>query len=264
MAHQDTRFLTPKEAFKNLNGTQLHRDLTRLKESVNKLSNKSLVVLRGLPGSGKAEIAKQFPDADVFNVFDYLPVDKEDKSICDMPNLKQAHLKMRKQILKLLKDQKFRGTIVVNAPHVYLWELKFYRAQAWQYKVPLLIYEARTLFSKESEERAKQLADININEKIVELRAWLDTQKERGNLLDTQKRLVQLLHCPNPGEKLNIKDKTSSFCPTVLLNIQLAAWLSHRCEQDVFMDIVWHFIQEWQEITNDESLWKNETPKWGW
>lgn len=264
MAHQDSRFLTPKEAFKRLNVTELHRDLSRFTEKVKSLTGKSLVVLRGLPGSDKTQIAKELPNVTVFNMFEYLPTDKEDNTNYNMANFKVAHQKMRKGISKLIDDPKFKGTILVNAPHVYLWELKYYKAKACQKKMPLIIYEARTLFSKETEERTKQLADINIGDKITELRTWLDTQKERGNFLDTQKRLLAFLYTQNPAKQLNVKDKTNSFCPSVLLNIQLAAWLSSRCEQNVFMDIIWHLMQEWQEIITEDSMWRTKTPRWGW
>lgn len=259
MAHQDNRF----PGFKRLNVTELYRDLNKFEERVKKQSTRSLVVLRGLPGSGKTDIANKFTDAEIFHLDDYIPKGKDDLPIYDMANIKLGNLAIRKKINKLLKT-KFNKPIVVNAPHVYLWELKYFKAIACQSNIPLIIYEARTLFSKEAETRAKQLDEININEMIGEVRKWLAVQRKKTVLLETQQRLLDHLHSGKPEELGKKKDKTNSFCPNILLNIQLAAWLTKRCKQNVFMDTIWHFIQEWEEIQSEESMWKVKTPKWGW
>ena len=260
MAHQDNRF----PAFKRLNVTELYRDLNKFEERVKNQTTRSVIVIRGLPGSGKTDIANKFTDAEIFHLDDYMPKGKDGTPTYDMSNIKQGNLAIRKSINKLLKT-KFNKPIVVNAPHVYLWELKYFKAITCQSKIPFIIYEARTLFSKDNETRVQELDEIKVNDTVIELRKWLAGHKNKASLLETQRRLLSHLCSKNPNEELGKKkDKTNSFCPTILLNIQYSAWLAHRCKQNIFMDTVWHFVQEWEEIENEESMWKSKTPRWGW
>lgn len=261
MAHQDTRF----PAYKHLNVTELYRDLNKFEERVKQQTTLALIVLRGLPGNDTNSITSKFPDAEVFNIDDFLTRTKDGKIIYNIDHIRTAHSLMRKQINKLLFNSKFNKPIIVNAPHSYLWELKYYKAKACQGNMPFIIYEARTLFSTDKDIRLQQLADINVPQIIGNVKTWLIDLKKKSPLLATQEQLLKHLSSTDPVKELGQrKDKTNSFCPSILLNIQLAAWLSSRCEDYIFMDIIWHFMQEWEEITNEESIWKADTPKWGW
>lgn len=264
MAQQDTRY-PPQQKF---GVTTVYRDLDLLKKHINdvkKQNVKSLIVIRGLPGSGKTYVSDSLEGVELFRLTDYLPHDNDDKVMYTSDAMKQSHLKMRKDILRLLRNPKNTTPIVVDAPHVYLWELKFYRVQACQYHTQFMVYECRTLFSRNSEERTKQLADININQILTDIITWLLDQSKKNKLYPSQKQLLNYLIMPNAVQKLsNMKPKTNSFCPSVLLNIQLAAWLTSRSPNNIYMDLVWNMLDEWEEITNDTVLWKCSTPTWGY
>lgn len=259
MAHQDDRF----PVFTRFNVTEVYRDLDKFKERVKGLK-RSIIVLRGLPGTGKTEIANTLPGK-VFNIADYISEDESgNKHAYTLDNVKKAHLTLRKTIKKLLLDPKFNEPIVVSAPHSYLWELKYYKAISNQNRAPFVIYECRTLFSKENEVCAEQLKEVDINKMIGDIIKWLGTQKQK-DLLPAQRDLVKYLTAPNAIKASQSQKPTNnSFCPTVFLNIQYAAWLTHRCKHNIFMDVVWHYIQEWEEITDEATIFKSNTPRWGW
>jgi hypothetical protein len=271
MAYQDTRI----PAFRRFNVTNVFGNLEQFLTKVKGLNQKAVVVIRGLPGSGKTQIANSLKDhAVIFNMKDYLPTPPvtvgEDgtetlKIVYTIDNVKKAHISMRRDINHLVSNPKFNKPIVVSAPHVYAWELKYYLAITNQNQCPFIIYECRTLFSKDSVERSKQLNEFNINKMITEQIQWLTKYKSISQLLPEQNELLKHLTTPNATQKLeSIKSKNNSFCPNVLMNIQLASWLTHRCEVPIYMDTIWQFMNEWYEITNERDILKSSTPRWGW
>lgn len=263
MAHQDNRL----PAFEKHNVTEIYRDQEKLVERVKGLQKGGLIVLRGLPGSGKTKILnklKETIDCETFNMVDYLPETTGDTPTpYTVDNVKKAHQLIRKKIKKMITNSKSIKPIVVSAPHVYLWELKYYKVISCQLRMPYIIYECRTLFSKKNEERIKQLSEFDISKMINDVKEWLAGQKNK--LLPAQVELLNYLSSPN-AVKLSQSKKpvNNSFCPSVFLNIQLAAWLTNRCEHNIFMDLVWQYIVEWEEIKNEESMYKSITPRWGW
>lgn len=258
MAHQDDRF----PAFVQHNVTEVYRDLDKFKDRVSKLKKGGIVVIRGLPGTGKTEIANSLKGV-VFHVTDFFPRDEEgNEQAYTLDNIKIAHLALRRKIKNLLYDTKFNDTIIVSAPHAYLWELKYYKAISCQSRLPFIIYECRTLFSKDSEIRAEQLKEANIGPMIDQIIVWLKKQTDN---LPAQKELLKILTTPNGVQvAMKQKPKNNSFCPSVFLNVQYACWLTFQCKHNIFMDVVWHYINEWEEIKDEPSMFKANTPHWGW
>lgn len=224
----------------------------------------SLVVMRGLPSTGNSEIANKLGGmADVFSLSDYLPKNKNGE--CIYENIKSASINMRKDVVKALLKKHSRH-IVVEAPHIYLWEIKYYRIQSYQLGgIPFYIYEQRIVLPVNSEERALLLKNANITQLIQEATKWLVEQKSKTKMLPNQLQLIEYLTTPDAVNKLStIPSKTKSFLPTVLLNIQLAAYLTSKSPDNVFLDLVWNYMEEWQEIESDRHLWTFPTPKWGY
>jgi len=264
MAHQDNRY-SSKQSF---GATTIYRDLNLLSKRLDDIrsqNKKSIVVFRGLPGSDKSHLAEALNGVELFQLTKYLDHDADDKPIYTSENVKKAHLEMRKDIVRLLRNTKNTVPIVVDAPHVYMWELKYYRVQACQYHTEFMVYECRTLFSKTTEVRMAQLAEININNMVTELIQWLTDQNNGDKLSPSQKNLLTQLTTENASTALaTTKAKNNSFCPTILLNIQLAGWLTKRSTDNVYMDQVWTMLDEWEEITSDANVWKATTPAWGY
>ena len=180
-------------------------------------------------------------------------------------SIKKGHTNMRIDIIRHLRDSKNLTPIVVDAPHVYLWELKYYRVQSSQFNTKFIVFECRTLFSKDNEIRSKQLEDINVVKIITDIIEWLKAQPNQNKMLQSQKELLAHLTIPNAVTTLTtMPPKNNSFCPNMLLNIQLAAWLTSRSPNNIYMDLVWNYLDEWEEISNDTELWKCNTPQWGY
>jgi hypothetical protein len=271
MSYQDTRV----PPFRRFNTTNIYGNLDKFREKVKGLKQKSVVVIRGLPGTGKTKLADSLSEyGPVFHMRNYLPPpsvniaedgSETQKIVYTIDNIKKAHMSMRQDIKRLIANPKFNKPIIVSAPHVYVWELKFYLAVTNQNRCPFVIYECRTLFSNDATKRAEQLSEFNINEMIGEQIQWLAKYKSMSPLLSAQDELLKYLTMPNATKKLaNTKSKNNCFCPNVLLNIQLAAWLTHQCEVPIYMDTVWQFIDEWHEITSERELYQCRTPRWGW
>jgi hypothetical protein len=271
MAHQDTRV----PDFRKFNTTNIYGNLDKFLEKVKSLKQKAVVIIRGLPGTGKTKLANSLKEyGEVFHMKDYLPTPSvtvaEDgtetqRVVYTIDNMRKAHLSMRHDINRLVTNPKFNKPIIVSAPHVYVWELKYYSAIANQNSCPFVIYECRTLFAKDSTKRAEQLNEFNINDMISQQIQWLTKYKSMSPLLSAQDELLKYLTMPNAAKKLaSIKSKNNSFCPNVLLNIQLAAWLTHQCEIPLYMDTVWQFMDEWHEITSQREFYQCRTPRWGW
>lgn len=261
---QDTRLPTHQ----TFNTTQIFRNEALLQAEINKLvqkKQKGLVILRGLPGSGKTEFARKLSNVIIFSVTSFLAKDEDGKLLYTTESIRKAHQKMKKEIEWTLKTTKSCDPIVVDAPHVYLWELKYYRIQAQQLGYKFMIYEVRTLLPHDATERQQLLNDININKMIGEIVVWLQTQKKRNNLLPSQMKLLSYLTMDNAVEVLKeTKSSNDSFMPTILLNIQLVAWLTARSPNGIYMDMVWNMLSEWEEVTSDDDIWRHGSPKWGW
>lgn len=244
--------------------TTIYRDINLLKERLEKVreqKSKSIVVFRGLPGSDKSNLVNSLDNVNVFSLTNYLG--KNNNSVYSTDDIKKAHTNMRRDIINLLNNEKSLNPIIVDAPHSYLWELKYYRVQSAQHLTQFIVFECRTLFSKNNEIRTKQLADCNINIMIPELIERL-SQSPKDKLLPSQTKLLYYLTRPNAVKVLeNTKSQNNSFCPTVLLNIQLTAWLTSRTN-NINMETIWNMLSEWEEITNDTELWKCKTPTWGY
>jgi hypothetical protein len=247
--------------------TTVIRSPELLAKELKNLSNNgkyALVVMRGLPASGSSEVASQLGDTvDVYSLTDYLPKNKNGD--CIYENIKNASINMRKDVVRALSKKHSRH-IVVDAPHIYLWELKYYRVQSYQLGgIPFYVYEHRVVLPAKVEERVALLKEAKVTELIQDATKWLVEQKAKTKMLPNQLQLIEYLTTPDAVTKLStIPSKTKSFLPTVLLNIQLAAYLTSKSANSVFLDLVWNYMEEWQEIVSDRHLWSFPTPKWGY
>lgn len=261
MAYQDDRL----PSFVKHNVTEVYRDLDKFQTRVKELKKRAVVVMRGLPGTGKTKIAEELQTGKVIKLTDFFDDNMEgNKKAYTIDNVKKAHIAMRKHLKYLFLNPKMNDVVIIVAPHVYMWELKYYKAITNQMNVPFIIYECRTLFSKDNKVRFEQLKDVNVGNTVTEITEWLKGQKP-NDLLPAQKELLNVLLSPNPIDKAKTqKASNNSFCPTVLLNIQYATWLTRRCEHNIFMDVIYHYMMEWNEIIDEATMYKCNTPRWGW
>lgn len=244
--------------YQKLNSTNLYRDETLFLEFLKNLSDqKHLIVVRGLPGSSQSNIIDSLNDSMfLLDINKYLEKHNQ--------NQRLAHQSMRRDLVKELKS-KDKTPIVVMAPHVFIWELKYYRVQSFQCKCPFTIYESRPSLPENPEELEKLLTDININSLIGETYKIL-SQKNEKELWPSQRKLLKNLSLPNAVATLKqLKTTNPSFEKTELKNIQLCALLTSQMQPATnTIDSVWNALSEWEEITDDTSMWKSETPSWGW
>lgn len=102
---------------------------------------KNLILLRGLPGSGKSTVAEMFPKAVHYEADMYFMVNGEYKF--DVTKLKNAHVWCQDMVyMDMLKDV---PTIVVSNTFTQEWEMEAYYklAKDYGYTVFSLIVENR-------------------------------------------------------------------------------------------------------------------------
>ena len=104
--------------------------------------NKTLILLRGLPGSGKSTVAKLFPKAPHYEADMYF-MDAEGNYKFDPTQLKMAHNWCAIQTQKAMVDE--YPVIVVSNTFTQKWEMDTYcdLADMHGYRVTSLIVENR-------------------------------------------------------------------------------------------------------------------------
>ncbi|KAK3851203.1 hypothetical protein Pcinc_042134 [Petrolisthes cinctipes] len=115
-----------------------------------------MVVLKGLPGSGKSRIARKiaeiYKDTVICSADDFFIQDGVYKF--DKDELKNAHETCQKKALEAA--QRGRNIIVIDNTNVRAWESKYYLKLAGQYQYVPLILEAATPWAKDPDELAKR------------------------------------------------------------------------------------------------------------
>ena len=105
-----------------------------------------LVLIRGLPGSGKSTFAKQLKQThDLVHLeADMFFTDENDEGYqFDASKLGAAHLWCQKQTQKHLKQGR---SVVVSNTFTQLWEIRPYQRMAKQCSAELIIYECEGQF----------------------------------------------------------------------------------------------------------------------
>ena len=94
--------------------------------------NGTLLLIRGLPGSGKTTLAHMFRDAVVLSADEYFVVDNEYRF--DPNQLTEAHAQCQSRCLQALSEQ--RPLVVVANTFSQRWELEPYLvlAERWDYR----------------------------------------------------------------------------------------------------------------------------------
>lgn len=87
---------------------------------------KTVIILRGLPGSGKSTIATMFQDAVIVSM-DNFWLDKEGNYNFVKKMIPQAVNWVHTQYIKALEESKL---VVVDNTHSRIWEMEYYMDQA--------------------------------------------------------------------------------------------------------------------------------------
>jgi predicted kinase len=102
---------------------------------------KNLILLRGLPGSGKSTVAKMFPDARNFEADMYF-IAPDGTYTFDPSRIKDAHEWCRRNVENTMS---FGKDVVVSNTFTQEWEMEAYYelAEKYEYQVVSLIVENR-------------------------------------------------------------------------------------------------------------------------
>lgn len=106
-----------------------------------------LVLIRGLPGSGKTTLAKKIKQADGFVHLEadmYFTDENDEGYQFDASQLGAAHLWCQKQTQLNLKQGR---SVVVSNTFTQVWEIKPYQRMAQQCSIELHIYECEGQFT---------------------------------------------------------------------------------------------------------------------
>ncbi|RXG70025.1 2',3'-cyclic-nucleotide 3'-phosphodiesterase [Armadillidium vulgare] len=131
--------------------------------------SKIMVILRGLPGSGKSTIAKHIErkhiscricSADNFFM-------KDGEYVYDRSLIKEAHAQCQENAIKAVEEQ--ISVVVIDNTNLKLWEMNFYLNLAKKFHYVPLIIESKTPWRTDiSQLVSKTLHDIDEN--IIELK----------------------------------------------------------------------------------------------
>ena len=158
---------------------------------------KELVLMRGLPGSGKTYLAKKYLKKDddrkngvILSTDDYFMNNGEYKF--DSSILKDAHIWNQERAEKEMRDNE-TSPIIIDNTHTRKWEAKPYVKNAVKYGYIVKFIETQTEWAKNIDELVKRDAH-NVPKKV--LKRMLDQWEDDFTV-------ENILNCQAPWEKEN-------------------------------------------------------------
>ena len=181
----------------------------------------TMVIMRGLPGSGKSSLVRQilrtYPHAEVCSA-DAFFIQADGSYQYDRTKIKEAHLFSQGRAEALCEDA--CNLVIVDNTHVKRWELQPYINTAAKFRYTVLILEPQTPWAKDPVQLAKRNSH-NVSENVImkKLKEWQEIRPRyfcwQLNLADSHLLISQvknMLHlasmsCPNFKDWLCESDK---------------------------------------------------------
>ena len=185
-------------------------------------SSLTMLILRGLPGSGKSSlvgrILKTYPQAEVCSADAYF-THADGSYQYDRDKIKEAHIFSQEKAEALCRDA--CNLVIVDNTHVKRWELQPYLNIATKFRYSVVILEPQTPWAKDPEQLAMRNShDVKANVIRKKLKEWQEIRPRyfcwQLNLADSHLLLNQaktILHlaamsCPSLRDWLNEGVKT--------------------------------------------------------
>ena len=181
----------------------------------------TMVIMRGLPGSGKSSLVRQilktYPHAEVCSA-DAFFTQADGSYQYDRTKIKEAHMFSQGRAEALCKDA--CNLVIVDNTHVKRWELQPYINTAAKFRYSVLILEPQTPWAKDPGQLAERNShDVSENVIMKKLKEWQEIRPRyfcwQLNLADSHLLIAQvknMLHlasmsCPNFKDWLCENDK---------------------------------------------------------
>ena len=180
-------------------------------------SSLTMIIMRGLPGSGKSSlvgrILKIYPQAEVCSADAYF-TQADGSYQYDRNKIKEAHTFSQERAETLCRDA--CNLVIVDNTHVKRWELQPYLNTAAKFRYSVVILEPQTPWARNPEQLAVRNSH-NVNENAIKkkLKEWQEIRPRYFcwllNLADSHLLLMQaknILHlaatsCPSLKEWMN-------------------------------------------------------------
>ena len=180
-------------------------------------SSLTMIIMRGLPGSGKSSlvgrILKTYPQAEVCSADAYF-TQADGSYQYDRNKIKEAHTFSQERAETLCRDA--CNLVIVDNTHVKRWELQPYLNTAAKFRYSVVILEPQTPWARNPEQLAVRNSH-NVNENAIrkKLKEWQEIRPRYFcwllNLADSHLLLMQaknILHlaatsCPSLKEWMN-------------------------------------------------------------
>ncbi|XP_013787290.1 NEDD4-binding protein 2-like, partial [Limulus polyphemus] len=164
---------------------------TDVETVLNRIKNgeKILVILRGLPGSGKSTLSQQLKaNGVVYSTDDFFI--KRDKYQFDWTKLHEAHEWNRKRTTKAL--EKGKSPIIIDNTNIELWEIKPYVVLGVKFGYNVELVEPDTVWKFNAAQCAKRNTHGVSKEKILRMFERYDSTITVDSILSTLKKNVDL------------------------------------------------------------------------
>ena len=185
-------------------------------------SSLTMLILRGLPGSGKSSlvgrILKTYPQAEVCSADTYF-TQADGSYQYDRDKIKEAHIFSQEKAEALCKDA--CNLVIVDNTNVKRWELQPYLNIATRFRYSVVILEPQTPWAKDPEQLALRNSH-QVKENVIrkKLKEWQEIRPRyfcwQLNLADSHLLLIQAK---------NILHLAAMSCPS------LRDWLSEQVKK---------------------------------